>query len=404
MITEAKERLKSEFDQALAEKKLRKAVLSRPRSKDEVKTTLTPFEKDGKVYVKSEAFMKDGKAIQRILSCEEASVTVFGAPEQYRQINLVADGGSIELIVSDKGKTRFTGSMQNAKTANLSASQDNQKRYAITPETDGEFLYKLGITDKSGRIHDKKQAKYRQINKFIEQIEAISGALPSEGRLCICDLCCGKSYLTFAVYRYFTHHKGREVAMYGVDLKSDVVEYCKQVASDLGYNGMTFECGDVSAFKPPYTPDLVISLHACDVATDYAIAGAVRSGAKVILSTPCCQHELNSTMSCTELSFVTDYSILKQKIASAMTDALRARLLEIYGYKVTVCELIDPEETPKNVIIRAVRSPKKRPAGAMIEQYNAACEMLGVTPTLAKLLPVPGEEKMKGLPLCDSRD
>ena len=391
MITEAKERLKSEFDQALAGKKLRKTVLSRPRSKDEVKTTLTPFEKDGKVYVKSEAFMKDGKAIQRILSCEEASVTVFGAPEQYRQINLVADGGSIELIVSDKGKTRFTGSMQNAKTANLSASQDNQKRYAITPETDGDFLYLLGITDSSGRIHDKKQAKYRQINKFIEQIEAVSEALP-DGPLCICDLCCGKSYLTFAVYRYFTHHKGRQVRMYGIDLKKDVITYCTDVAARLGWSGMTFECGDVSTFTPPEPPDLVISLHACDVATDYALAGAVRSGAKVILSTPCCQHELNSSMDCEALSFVTDYSILKQKIASAMTDGLRARLLEIHGYKVTVCELIDPEETPKNVIIRAVKSGKRRDTGAMIEKYNAACELLGVQPTLSKLLPLPKEQ------------
>ena len=392
MIIEAKDRLKKELELALDRGTLKKAVFSRPRSKNELKTVLTVFEKNGEIRVKSESAMRDGKMLQRILTVDEVISFASGdACEQYRQINLIGEGQSLELIISEKGKTRFTGSLEGAKIAKIADGQDKQKRYAITPETDGEFLFELGITDKNGRIHDKKQAKYRQINKFIEQIEAVSDALP-DGQLCICDLCCGKSYLTFAVYRYFTHHKGRQVKMYGIDLKKDVIEYCTDGAARRGWDGMTFECGDVSTFTPPEPPDLVISLHACDVATDYALAGAVRSGAKVILSTPCCQHELNFAMKCEALEFVTEYSILKQKIASAMTDGLRARLLEIYGYKVTVCELIDPEETPKNVIIRAVKSGKRRTAGALIEKYNAACELLGTEPTLAKLLPLPKEQ------------
>ena len=388
MLDEAKIKLKKEFLDAVKGRALKKAVLSRPKDKSEGKISLTPFERNGEIAIKCERFLSDGKNLQKIFSISEAGELIFDAPECFKQINLVCEGASLELITSDKGKFRFAGSLAGAKAIAISSGQDKQKNYAITPETDGEFLYLLGITDKQGRIHDKKQAKYRQINKFIEQIEAVAQHLPSD-ELCICDLCCGKSYLTFSVYRYFTHHKGIKVKMYGIDLKKDVIDFCRQTADRLGYSGMRFECGDVSAFVPPQKPDLVISLHACDVATDFAIEGAVKSGAKVILSTPCCQHELNSQMKCNELSFITDHSILKQKLSTAATDALRALMLEIYGYKVTVCELIDPEETPKNVIIRAVKNKRIGNRGEKIEQYKSACALLGVDPKLSKLLPLP---------------
>ena len=392
-------RLKSEAETAITNRTLKKAVMSRPRSKENVKTVLTAFEKLGDIFFKSEAFMKDGKNIQKILTKAEALDFISrSAPKEYKQINLIAEGQAFEVIISDKGKFRFTGSLEGAKPVSLALSQDKKKSYIITPETDGEFLYELGITDKTGRIHDKKQSKFRQINKFLEQIEAVLPSLLKEGTLHICDLCCGKSYLTFAVYRYFTHHRGRDVDMLGIDLKKDVIEYCSSVAARLGYGGMRFECGDVSAFSPDTPPDLMISLHACDVATDFALAGAVKSGAKVILSTPCCQHQFNSEMRCDTLSFLTEHSILKQKLAAAATDALRAKLLEIYGYKVTVCELIDPEETPKNVLIRAIKIKRGSDIKALTEQYKNACSLLGVTPMLAKLLPLP-DNLPKEIPL-----
>lgn len=387
MLKEAKDRLKNEFLTATENKALKKAVFSRPKSKSDGKCTLSPFVKNGEVVFKLEAVMPDGKVRQKNLDTASAFAFVYEAPEKFKQINLVGENASVELIVSDKGKTRFTGSLVGAKTATLAEGQDRKKSYMITPEEDGELLYLLGITDKNGRIKDKKQAKYRQINKFIEQIEAVSDALP-KNELCICDICCGKSYLTFAVYRYFTR-KGVKVKMYGVDLKKDVIELCRQTADKLGYTGMRFECGDAFSFVPPQKPDLVISLHACDVATDFAIAGAVENGARVILSTPCCQHELNSQLHCSELSFITEHSVLKQKLATAATDALRALVLEIYGYKVTVCELIDPEETPKNVIIRAVKTARNGTRGQNIAKYKAACELLGVKPKLSELLPLP---------------
>ena len=390
-------RLKNEITDALDRKALKKAVLSRPRDKSVQKNVLTVLEKGGTLCFKSELFTRDGKCIQGVISVSEGvKLLTEKAPLEYKQINLLASDRTMEVIISDKGKFRVTGSLVGASEAQLSASQDRKKSYIITPETDGDFLFALGITDRSGRIHDKKQAKYRQINKFLEQIEAIKEHLPKEGTLTVCDLCCGKSYLTFAVYRYFTAHEGRKVRMYGVDLKKDVIEYCAEVAKKLGYVGMRFECADVSSFVPPEVPDLMISLHACDVATDFALAGAIKSGTKVILSTPCCQHEMNREMDCAALSFITDHSILKQKVASAATDALRALLLEIHGYKVTVCELIDPEETPKNVLIRAVKTGGRRNVKDKLERFNAACALFGVTPTLAKLVPPPQEAKSVG--------
>ena len=176
--------------------------------------------------------------------------------------------------------------------------------------------------------------------------------------------------------------------MYGVDLKADVIAFCREVATSLGWSGMEFSEGDVSRFVPPEPPDLVISLHACDVATDYVLAGAVRSDARVILSTPCCHHELNRQMQCEELDFICRHSMLRQKLADAATDGLRAQILQIFGYDVTVSELIDPEETPKNLIIRAVKSRKTPLAArcALLASYRSACELLHVRPTLATLL------------------
>lgn len=390
MYLDAKERLENEISQALTNRLLKKAVFSKARNKDVLKTVAVPFEKDGEIFVKTEIFTRDGKAYHKVIDGATApEYLAEQAFDGYGQINLIGNGKTLELLISEKGKTRFTGSLEGAFAAAFLASQDKEKNYILFPGNDFGFLHALGIATEKGVVHDKKQSKYRQINKFLEQIEAVSDSLPKEGPLCICDLCCGKSYLTFAAYWYFKYKLGRDVEMYGVDLKKDVIEYCTETANRLKWDGIHFECGDVSRFVPPRTPDLVLSLHACDVATDYVLAGAVRSGARVILSTPCCQHELNSQMRSDALSFITEHSMLKQKLAATATDALRAKMLRIYGYKVTVCELIDPEETPKNLIIRAVKTRSSVKTKGLVSEYRAACELLGVTPTLLKLLPLP---------------
>lgn len=242
------------------------------------------------------------------------------------------------------------------------------------------FLMELGVSDQNGRVHDKKQAKYRQINRFQELIRDVESNLPAEGTLNIADLCCGKSYLSFAVYHYFTAIKGRSVRMVGVDMKAEVMAECDAIACNLGMEGLSFVCGDVTQYNFPEGAQvhMVISLHACDIATDIVLDKATEWGAKVILSTPCCHHDLNRRLNSPALSFVAEHSMLRQKLCDAATDALRLKKLEANGYDVTALELIDPEETPKNIMLRGIRryNPDSARCRKAAEEYRAAYEFL----------------------------
>lgn len=218
----------------------------------------------------------------------------------------------------------------------------------------------------------------------MELLDDVYDKLPGEGPLTVCDLCCGKSYLTFAVYFYLTKVRGREVQLYGVDLKSDVIEYCRSVAERLDCSGMHFLCQDVLTFDPGVPVDLVISLHACDTATDVVLAYAVKKRAKLILSTPCCHHETFHQLGQNPLHPLMKHSILKQKFADALTDSLRALYLEAEGYHTEALELIDPEETPKNVMIRAYRTGKINFFAR--REYEETVKMFGLDPTLRRLM------------------
>ena len=390
------ERIYAALESAIANKTLVKAVFSRPRDKSILRVVVALFEKNGELFVSTDTFLKDGKDVRKNLPAsgtalkQTVEALTENAVSSYRQINIICSNLTLEALISDKGKIHLNEKKQVIKEAVTVATHDKVKKYLLSEGEAHPFLIKLGVCGENGRVFDKKQAKFRQINKFLEQIDAIYGDLPREGELCVCDLCCGKSYLTFAAYWYFAIHKGRITHMYGVDLKSDVIAYCSQVAESLGWGGLKFECGDVSRFQPPSRPDLVLSLHACDIATDFVLAGAVRNEATVILSTPCCHHELNGQLSSGgALGFISKHSMLRQKLADAATDGLRAKMLEIYGYDVTVCELIDPDETPKNLLIRAVKRrkmPSEAQKNAMVAEYRAATEFLGVSPKLAELL------------------
>ena len=389
------ERVYAALESSIANRTLIKAVFSRPRDKSIIRTVIALFEKNGQVQVSVDTFLKDGKDVRKNLPTEGVAVKPAEALTEmalngYRQINVICSELTVEVLISDKGKIHLTERKQKVKEAVTISSHDKVKKYLLAEGEAHPFLVKLGVCGENGRVYDKKQAKFRQINKFLEQIDAIYGELPREGKLCVCDLCCGKSYLTFAAYWYFAIHKQREVSMYGVDLKSDVIAYCSEVAASLGWDGLKFENGDVSRFQPPEKPHLVLSLHACDIATDYVLAGAIRNEAKVILSTPCCHHEMNGQLKKSDaLDFICKHSMLRQKLADAATDGLRAKMLEIFGYTVTVCELIDPDETPKNLLIRAVRhgkSPTKAEKTKLLTEYNQATEFLGVTPKLRELL------------------
>lgn len=368
---------------------LKKAVFSKSADKSIVRTVLTLKSISGKLCLQAESFHSDNKARHEniLLDGDDALKTLEGLVCSFSQVNLITTCGDCEYKASKSGKQTLIGVsalMQKMNSDNGSvpkaeiSGNNNQKNYII--DGNAPFLKYLGVSDKNGRIHDKKQSKFRQINKFIENIRDIYSHLPKDGKLIVYDLCCGKSYLSFAVYHYLANVLGRDVRMYGVDLKADVIEYCNTVAKEVGFENLKFFCDDITAHKFEEAPDLVISLHACDTATDIVIEKAIAERAKVILSTPCCHHELNHTLNCPSLSFISEHSMLRQKLCDAATDALRLKLLEANGYSAVAVELIDPEETPKNILLRATKKPETPAnlikAKAAAQEYESAKKFL----------------------------
>ena len=359
---------------------LKKAVLSKPEDKANVKCTLTLRLVGGKTVLQAETLRADNKALHENIATNDTE-RLLEITSAWAQINLITTMGDCELRSSKKGKVTLIGGDKLARAMEQNdapcakiESNNREKNYILSGSE--PFLKLLDVSDENGRVRDKKQSKFRQINRFLELIRDCIGYLPSDGTLRICDLCCGKSYLSFAAYHYFTEVLGRDVKMTGVDLKPDVVAYCNEVAQKLGFDGLEFLHGDVNKYECDEHVHLVISLHACDIATDFVLNKATQWQADVILSTPCCHHEMNHTIACEALSFIAEHSMLRQKLCDAATDALRLKRLEACGYAVCALELIDPEETPKNIMLRALKrrnfditSPE---AKRLQEEYLAA--------------------------------
>ena len=362
---------------------LKKLVLSRPADKSILRTEGHLFKKKGETFLQLETFTADSKALHRNIPANEAADTLITVFTNYRQLNLITTGGDVEARLSSKGKLLLSGKLKSG-TRLEAAAHDREKKHILYEGTPYDFLIALGVTDEQGIIFEKKRAKFRQIDRFLQYINEITPKLPKDGELYILDLCCGKSYLTFAAYWFLTAVKGRKVAMLGADRKADVIAYCAEVANTLGYDGLTFRCCDITELTPDRRPALVLSLHACDIATDIVLTTAARLEADVILSTPCCQHQVMGQLTTAsplgqELAPILQHSLLKQKLAVALTDALRCKRLEAAGYAVDVTELIDPENTPKNLMIRAIRTPmsdavKKKHA----EEFQALQALAGV--------------------------
>lgn len=382
----------SVLQKAINERSLQKIVYSKPDDPTLRRTDGRLILMREQLFLQLESFHSDGKATHENIPLANAVTELYNRAGKFRSVHLMTSAGDCELLRSVKGKTTLRGAekllREDAPSPAAILTHNQKKRYLLSDEGAFCFLARLGVCDENGRIYERKQAKYRQINRFLEIVEDIYPTLPDEGELTVCDLCCGKSYLTFAVYYYLTAMRGRTVTLYGVDRKTDVMAFCTETAKNLGFDGMCFFAMDILQFSPPKKPDLVISLHACDIATDIVLASAIRLDAKVILSTPCCHHEMAKQLHCPELSFISEHSILHGKLCDAATDALRAKYLEARGYDVTAMELIDPEETPKNVLIRAVRnrhlSEEKKKQAA--EEYEATVKWLGVDPMLPKLM------------------
>ena len=340
---------------------LKKAILSKPADKSIQKTVLTKREISKKDALQAETFHKDNKATHKNLFLDELNDnTLCELLTQFKQINLITTLGECELRISSSGKIALLGDKklelalnESKENTDIEALSNNREKKRILNGSE-PFLRLLGVSDENGRIFDKKQSKFKQINRFLEIIRDCEDKLPNDS-IRICDLCCGKSYLSFAAYHYFANVKKMKVSMTGIDLKQDVIEECSKIAKSLCFDGLEFICQDINDYVTDKTPNLVISLHACDIATDIVLNKAAEWKADVILSTPCCHHELNHSINCPELDFITRHSMLRQKLCDAATDALRLLRLEAHGYLTTTIELIDPNETPKNVMLRAIR-------------------------------------------------
>lgn len=351
MITSEAQRFVNAVKEAFDGETLISVTFSKLDS-DDTKIKARPIKVKERTLLCAEHFMTEGRVRQENISSEELESALCGFTEISRRADLQTSGGSASLLTSKKGSVKFISSIKGSAKKIPASGNDVKKNYIF--DGSEQFLKELAISDQNGRVHDKKQGKFRQINRFAEHIGDILSYLPKEGKLNVADLCCGKSYLSFAVYEYLTKKAGREVSMTCVDLKESVIDFCAGTAERLGYDGMKFIAGDVSKYESEEKIDLVISLHACDTATDIVLDRAVSAGATVILATPCCQKELSTLLSSEALSFITKYPHLKMKFASTATDALRAGRLEAAGYKVDVFEFTDPEDTPKNTMIRAV--------------------------------------------------
>lgn len=365
---------------------LKKIIFSRSADHSVIRICARPFIHKGEMLIQFETFTGDGKAKHRNLSPADAALEATDmACGKFRQCNIFSTGGECEIKVSKSGKIFIVNHIKTHESADIT-SHNKKKNTVLKDGEPHDFLIALGVTDSNGRVFDKKRSKFRQINRFLEIIDDVYASLPPIGNLTICDLCCGKSYLTFAAYYYFTEVKKRDIIMYGVDLKNDVIKYCTEVAEKSAFDKLHFICDDISRFDLAQA-DMVISLHACDIATDIVLSKACLLDAQVILSTPCCHHEMMHQIECDELSFITKHSMLKQKLCDAATDALRAMRLEAEGYKVTTLELIDPEETPKNIMIKAIRHKISEENREMIlMKYKEICKFLNADPYLEKIL------------------
>ena len=356
-------------------------ILSNPRKKEDgLKVHIRPIELKGEVIFQASQYIGT-KVYHHNLSRLETIEQVQEWIEQYNQLETTNTCGQAHVLISKKGKITIKEKGNTGCVKQQDLSHNRKKNYILNPEKKVEFLVDLGVQTKEGKIVHSQYDKFRQINRFLEFIEDILPQLPKEREISILDFGCGKSYLTFAMYYYLKVLKGYAVKITGLDLKEDVIAHCNQLAEKYGYKELRFYVGDIAKYEGASQVDMVVTLHACDTATDYALDKAVRWGASVILSVPCCQHELNAQIENEILEPVLKYGLIKERMAALFTDALRAEILESKGYEVQILEFIDMEHTPKNILIRAVKGSGKKKT----ENYGSLMEFLHVTPTLAVL-------------------
>lgn len=378
MINEWKEILADCMDQHLA-----KIIISGPRKKDSVrKIEIRPVLLKEQLVFQASAYTE--KQVQHYnLTEEEVYEKVAGWMEGFRQLEVLHPKKQVQVLVSKKGKRTVRQLKSGCPVPAAPLEHNRRKKYILDPDIPVPFLHDLGVQTKEGKIVHSRYDKFRQMNRFLEFIEDIVPELPKDRESVIIDFGCGKSYLTFAMYYYLHELKQYDIRIIGLDLKTEVIRHCNELSKKYGYEKLTFLEGDIADYEGVDRVDMVVTLHACDTATDYALAKAVGWHAKVILSVPCCQHEINGQIANDVLKPILKHGLLKERFSAIVTDALRAEYLEREGYEVQVLEFIDMEHTPKNILIRAIDTGKKGKNSKRIKD----CEtFLNVEPTLGRLL------------------
>lgn len=312
-------------------------------------------------------------------SIEERMMALF--EDTFRQGLLCAVDADYQVLISKKYKVSILKKSPSKKPGAL--SHNRRKQYILEEGTPVPFLVELGIMNADGKVFAKKYDKFRQINRFLEMVQDIIPDLPEDRPLTIVDFGCGKSYLTFALYHYLSVQQRRELNVVGLDLKADVIEHCGTLAQNLQYDQLRFLVGDIADYNELSQVDMVVTLHACDTATDAALEKAVRWGASVILSVPCCQHELFNQVNNPVFEPLLSHGILKERFSALATDAIRAKLLDLLGYKTQLIEFIDMEHTPKNILIRAVKS-SSADTERLWREYIAFRDFLSADPYLER--------------------
>lgn len=385
MEQEKRAELRIALIQFLDEELIRLTV-SRPTGKTGVwKVKIRPVMMKDRLYFQAEEFTEK-QAFHKNMTVEEcADYTVSLLEDTFRQAELESAKGSVLAMVGKKGTTTLKVKRTVTKIAVKSevASHNRQKKYIIQEGRPVGFLIDLGVMTDDGKVVRQRYDKFRQINRFLEFIEDILPKLDKSRENVIIDFGCGKSYLTFAMYYYLHELKGYEIRIIGLDLKQEVIDRCSRLAVKYGFEKLQFCHGDIADYDGADHVDMVVTLHACDTATDYALEKAVKWGASVILSVPCCQHELNGQMQNELMNPVFQYGLIKERMAALYTDALRAEILEHMGYRTQILEFIDMEHTPKNILIRAVKQGERKDNG---KEIRAILDFLGTEQTLARLL------------------
>ena len=359
------------------------ATLSNPKDKQGItKVKVRPILHKNALVFQCEEY-KNNQAFHHNYEAAVAVDKIVGYMEQFKQMQLETKQYRVTVLVSKKGKVTIQKKRQACCDREVDLSHNRSKQYILQEGIAVPFLQDLGVMTAEGKIVRTKFDKFRQINRFLEFIEDILPQLDNNKEVTILDFGCGKSYLTFAMYYYLHELKQLDVRIIGLDLKKEVIYHCNELSEKYGYEKLKFLEGNIASYTGVEEVDMVVTLHACDTATDFALEKAIRWNAKVILSVPCCQHELNGQMQNDLLAPVLKYGLIKERMAALLTDAMRAEYLESFGYDTQILEFIDMEHTPKNILIRAVKTGKRKENEASLKALE---EFFHVMPTLGKLL------------------